>query len=129
MKSFAGKQLRTLEGYYGEADRKFRLHHGDILLMSSKFAFAVDPHIGGRSQGSRILSWVVMPQKNDSSLPASIEESKSVVRIDEVTEKSSKAKAYYENESKKFAKDPCLLETQKITCSVSELLQKYMPRH
>ncbi len=61
-KVFGGHKVVTLKGFFGEADRKFRLHPGDIFVMNAAYPFAVDLPIGGRAKGARALSWLILPK-------------------------------------------------------------------
>ncbi len=87
-------------------NRKFRLHPGDILIISSKFAYAVDLPIGNRAPHSTILSWLVIPRLGVSALPVPAPGSKSVLRIDDYAQKCPEAKTYYEAEQRTFANNP-----------------------
>ncbi len=58
-----------MEAYFGESKRKFILYSGDILVMRSRFPFAIDLPIGDRGLGSRVLSWKVAPKADSSALP------------------------------------------------------------
>lgn len=69
VQTFGKDKVLTMAGYFGKGNRKFRLHCGDILIMSTKFPFALDLPIGGRACGSRIFSWLLYPKKEEMIIP------------------------------------------------------------
>ncbi len=103
---FSGQKAVTLAGYYGEADRKFRLHPGDILIMDIKNPFAVDLPIGGRAKGTRLLSWHVFPKNDSVVLPVVMPDSEIVLNIENFVSSNDEARDFYNAENDKFEINP-----------------------
>ncbi len=83
-REYDGVKVVTLEAFYREAERKFRLHPGDILVMNSKYPFAIDLPIGGRAEGARIFSWIVMPKGGEKCARSVMPESEIVPSIESI---------------------------------------------
>ncbi len=106
IKEFSDQKVITLAGYYGESDRKFRLHPGDILIMDVSNPFAVDLPIGGRVKEARVLSWLVFPRDGDTAFPTVIKESEIVMGIEEIISSNTEARDYYNTEFDTFEVNP-----------------------
>ncbi len=105
-KVFGADTVLTLAAYYGEADRKFRLHAGDILVIDNRFPFSVDLPIGGRAKGARILSWQLFPMADGCTLPKIMPESEIVLNIEDVVATNTEACDFYTSEFESFEVNP-----------------------
>ncbi len=105
-KEFDGVKVLTLAAFYGEAERTFRLHPGDILVMKARFPFAVDLPIGGRAEGARVLSWHVMPKRDKKDVPILMPESETMMSIESIISLNADAMKLYNEEYDAFEISP-----------------------
>ncbi len=106
--NFGNRTVLTMEAYFGESRRKFVLYSGDIIVMRSRFPFAVDLPIGDRGLGSRVLSWQVAPKADSSALPGiqAVQNKLSILEnIEDIVACNKEAMEHYTKEMEEFSRD------------------------
>ncbi len=105
-KVFGTDRVVTLKILFGEADRKFRLHRGDVLVMKSSYPFAVDLLVGGRAEGCRVLSWLILREKDNDKFPVVMPMSEGLMSIDSITSTDEVALNYRNQEFDRLEINP-----------------------